>query len=52
MSVTLVGQNMRYVDNKYIVVVTGSGVGRFNNKWKTHRPGWHLVLIIMLICVF
>ena len=40
MSVTLVGQDMKCVDNMYVVGLTGSEVGKANNKWKTCRPRW------------
>jgi len=40
MSVTLVGQHMRCIDNVYVVGLTGSDVGRRINSWKRCRPSW------------
>jgi len=38
MSVTLVGQDMKCVDNMYVAGLTGSDVGKAINKWKRCRP--------------
>ena len=40
MSVTSVGQDMRCVDNMYVVGLTGSDVRKANNKEKTFKPIW------------